>query len=156
MGKAAVSCVHVAKSILCVLPLTSLQLHLLAPGMNLPHVVLDFMPVGHVGAQPCRTLCQNQRGFSLLLFEIGFFFSSISFKGCFHNKKEEGSFFLVFSTAWLCVFLFSNGKMCLCLLPVHFFLKNSKQKENIIFPILQKETKPKQTDKVQYNKNQAL
>lgn len=42
--------------------------------------------------------------------------------------------------------------MCLCLLPVHFFLINSKQKGNITFPILQKETKPKQTDKVQYKK----
>lgn len=57
MGKAAVSCTHVAKSILCVPLLTSLQKHLLAPGMNLPHVVLDFMSIGHVGAQPCRTLC---------------------------------------------------------------------------------------------------
>lgn len=57
IGKTAVSSTHVAKSILCVPPLTSLQLHLLAPGMNLPHVVLDFMSVGHVGAQPCRTLC---------------------------------------------------------------------------------------------------
>lgn len=56
-GKAAVSRIHVAKSILCVPPLTSLQLHLLAPGMNLPHVVLDFMTVGHLGAQPCKTLC---------------------------------------------------------------------------------------------------
>lgn len=47
MGKAAASCTHVAKSILCVPSLTSLQLHLLAPGMNLPHAVLDFMTGGH-------------------------------------------------------------------------------------------------------------
>jgi len=36
-----------------------LPLHLLAPGINLPHVVLDFMTIGQVGAQPCKTLCLN-------------------------------------------------------------------------------------------------
>lgn len=125
--------------------------------MNLPHVVLDFMPVGHVGNQPCKKNCARilqmaeLRSKRLLSSSVwNCFLSSTSFKGCFHNKKEERSFFLAFSTAWLCVFLFSNGKMCLRLLPVHFFSNIQNKKETLLFPSFKR--KQNQNRPIKYNK----
>lgn len=71
--------------------------------------------------------------------------------------RKRGAFSWPFSLCG-CVFsFFSNGKMCLCLLPVHFFFsKIQNKKETLLFPSFKRKTKPNQTDKVQHNKNQSL
>lgn len=99
----------------------------------------------------------DQRGFSLPLFETDCFLSSIYFRGCFHCKEEEGSFFLAFLTAWLCVFLFFflsfQMAKCVC---VYFqcisFSQIQNKKETLFFPSFKRKTKTNQIDKVQYNK----